>query len=521
MKNKHKSALPDIPEKEYNSLVELCFVQSHSQNEYRMITYLIDKLRALGLSYYIDLIGNIIVTKGKAQTYPCIVSHMDTVHKLVNDYQIFYVNITSKHDKNIIIDRKLFAKNGDKPTGIGGDDKCGIFACLYFLEKLPAVKVVFFTREESGCVGSDNIDKSFFSDCRYIIQLDRRHSGDFIDKHFRGNTTSQAFRSECGHLKKQFGFKSTTGVITDSINLWVDGVGISCINLSAGYYEPHTDSEYIMIKELWNSIQLTRSIISTLKQKRYECLPEPVNYPTRTQIHKQCFLCKTWKSDIKGMESSKYNNQFVCFDCIHEQWKYKDYKKDTADNKPQLPTVAPLTKKATIYLRCSICNKFVNTKDGAVTSADSIYNGAFVCNECMGIQPTINNNMTKNKDLETTNSEKCSVCGNHYINPLLNGDYSSEYPYPWTCNNCINNSDNNTSSDTNHTSEYTSEHTSEYKVCDLCNKTVLESEGRDAEEHDCGFMCYECLRLYYGEEAKPGAKPIDEEKKAANDGQNT
>jgi hypothetical protein len=36
-----------------------------------------------------------------------------------------------------------------KPTGIGGDDKCGVYACLELLKELPNLKAAFFVSEET------------------------------------------------------------------------------------------------------------------------------------------------------------------------------------------------------------------------------------------------------------------------------------------------------------------------------------------------------------------------------------
>ena len=63
-----------IPKKLYDELINLLFVQSHFSNETRMVIYLIDQLRLLGLYYTIDHVGNILVTKssGNKTTYPCV-----------------------------------------------------------------------------------------------------------------------------------------------------------------------------------------------------------------------------------------------------------------------------------------------------------------------------------------------------------------------------------------------------------------------------------------------------------------
>ena len=163
-----KNTLEPMPDGIKKDFVNLLSVQSHSNNEKRMILYLTNWLCDNKLyetepdteGWYIDEVGNLVVTKGVAGTYnyPCIVAHLDTVHKVVKKYTIW-----SSFRNN---EKILYAKQGRdklaKNTGIGGDDKCGIFACLYFLKVLDNVKVVFFTQEESGCKGSRNIDHAFF-----------------------------------------------------------------------------------------------------------------------------------------------------------------------------------------------------------------------------------------------------------------------------------------------------------------------------------------------------------------------
>ena len=66
---------------------------------------------------------------------------------------------------------KAYNDNGN-PTGIGGDNKCGVFACLELLKELPNLKVAFFVSEETGCHGSRAADEKFFSNVGYCIQFD-------------------------------------------------------------------------------------------------------------------------------------------------------------------------------------------------------------------------------------------------------------------------------------------------------------------------------------------------------------
>ena len=319
----------------FNKLIETLEVQTNSENEKLMVLHLDKEIKKLKLKINIDAAGNVIVTKGKSNTYPCVVSHMDTVHNFVPNFGV-YRDIDNKD--------LLFALNDNDRVGIGGDDKCGVFACLYLLDVIPQIKVVFFSREEVGCQGSKNIDKKFFSDCRYIIQLDRKNNRDFIQTYYGKKTVSHEFSSEIGEIKKRYKYKNATGTVTDVMRLWNDKVGISCINLSCGYHQPHTNYEYISISNLWHSVKFTEDIVNTMQPKIYKSLPPPPvvvksSYNTYTgNIHKQsqCAKCKLWKKDFllydvggekwcweckktidSNKESKKNDNtiEFTCFNC--------------------------------------------------------------------------------------------------------------------------------------------------------------------------------------------------------------
>lgn len=299
----------------FNKLLDLLMVQTNSENEKLMVLHLDKELKRLKLTYQIDAAGNIIVVKGKAKTYPCVVSHMDTVHDFVPNFKIYH----DIKDEDI-----LFAMSNKRRVGIGGDDKCGVFASLYLLKVIPQIKIVFFSREEIGRKGSKTINKAFFADCRYLIQLDRKGKMDFIQTVYGRKTVSHEFSSEIGIIKKKYKYKNTTGTITDVMELWDDKVGVSCINLSCGYFLPHTNYENISINSLWHSIKFVENIINTMKPKRYISIPPPlvivktvVTFPEYNQCHK----CKEWKRD--ALLYPVFNKSISRFEKICYVCKYK------------------------------------------------------------------------------------------------------------------------------------------------------------------------------------------------------
>ncbi len=386
----------------FNKLLGLLKVQSNSENEKRMVLYLDKELRKLKLPYSIDAAGNLIVTKGKASTYPCVVSHMDTVHSIVDNFKVF----TDINDKDI-----LFAKNGKQTAGVGGDDKCGIFGCLYLLEVIPEIKVVFFSREERSCKGSKEINKKFFVDCRYLIQLDRRGSRDFIQTFWGKKTISHEFSSEIGIVKKKYKYKNTVGTITDVMSLWDNKVGISCINLSCGYYNPHTKNEYISIEDLWHSIQFTREIINTMQPKRYVSLPPKLTTmqttTNTTTTYNKCSKCGKWKEDFAlykiwnridhiyeqacwtcSMDTSKSTDReiavFACYECgiktdemkKGDTLKYRGNRRHLYCDKCSELFSTPRMKKGSL-VTCEICEDII-----LENHYRTVIEGVLVCGVC-------------------------------------------------------------------------------------------------------------------------------------------
>ena len=181
--------------------------------------------------------GNFILVHGQAPVM--LVAHLDTVHEEpVRD-------ICLSSDGNIIM----------SPQGIGGDDRCGVFA-LVKVYKYAKVKpwLLFTCEEEVGGIGAEyfclahkqkQLPKNLDT-LKLIIEIDRRGSND-------------AVFYQCSNLDFEKyitdkGFKTAQGSFSD-ISLIASELGIAAVNLSSGYYSPHTLHEYIIRSELECAIE--------------------------------------------------------------------------------------------------------------------------------------------------------------------------------------------------------------------------------------------------------------------------
>lgn len=199
-----------------------------------------------------DRKGNLYMIKGSAETYPCIVAHLDQVQK---NHSNDFIPIETKE---LIFG---YSPKHRRPEGLGADDKNGIWIALRCLEKYDALKVAFFVEEEIGCRGSIEADMDFFMDCRFVIQPDRRGCKDLISSIGWTGLCSAEFLKSVGYEK--FGYQETDGMMTDVLPLKERGLAVSCINLSCGYYEPHTDREFTVKEDLINCLHWVEHIIET------------------------------------------------------------------------------------------------------------------------------------------------------------------------------------------------------------------------------------------------------------------
>ena len=146
-------------------LKEVLSIPTKTYEEDLMIDFLVDWMKQNRIPFSVDEYGNVYATKQTGDVdehfiFPCVVAHTDTVHNIdtINIREEVLLNEQNELKPSL----KAYNDNGN-PTGIGGDNKCGVFACLQLLKELPFLKAAFFVSEETGCHGSKNADRNFFS----------------------------------------------------------------------------------------------------------------------------------------------------------------------------------------------------------------------------------------------------------------------------------------------------------------------------------------------------------------------
>lgn len=272
-------------------LKNLYSIHAKSGQEQKITRFIIQYLnRFKDVSCEVDEVGNLYIIKGDSETYPCIVAHLDQVQSThAKDFK-------AVQTEDIIFG---YSPNKREYQGLGADDKNGIWIALKCLEKSPVMKCAFFVSEEVGCIGSSKCDMSFFSDVRFVVQPDRKGGSDLINSISGMDIASKDFLNDIDY--EDFGYKTTVGLMTDVLELSERGVGVSCINLSCGYYNPHTDEEFTCISDLLNALNLVLHIV-------HKC--------TKVYYHKVEYDGSRWSHYGLNRGSYSYKNYYSAYnDC--------------------------------------------------------------------------------------------------------------------------------------------------------------------------------------------------------------
>lgn len=235
-------------------LINLYYVSSPSGKEKRMRKHIKQWLKdnVPDAQTCADKSG-IYVTKGSGESYPCVVAHIDEVHReRNNDYRVLKF-------EDYIFGYNMASKS---QYGIGADDKNGIWIAMQCLLKYDVVKVALFVGEEVGCVGSGQANMKFFDDVRFVVQCDRRGGSDFITSAGGWQLCDDSFTSQFDMAR--FGYKPASGMMTDVMELKARGLKVAACNLSCGYYNPHTSEETTVFSELCNCRDLVFHIIDNV-----------------------------------------------------------------------------------------------------------------------------------------------------------------------------------------------------------------------------------------------------------------
>lgn len=189
-----------------------------------------------------------ILVRGEAPVM--LLAHLDTVHKEPVKH------ICRSDNGNILM----------SPQGIGGDDRCGVYALTAVYEQAKVKPWLLFTcDEEIGGVGAEAFcgkhkagkTPKELDGLKLLIELDRKGRNDAVyydcdNPEFEAYITSKGFETEWGSFS--------------DISYVAPELGVAAVNLSSGYYNAHTQHEYINRKHLNATVRKVLEIVADASQ---------------------------------------------------------------------------------------------------------------------------------------------------------------------------------------------------------------------------------------------------------------
>jgi tripeptide aminopeptidase len=253
-------------------LKQILAVPTFFREEHTLLRFLVQYLKTVDYTvhYTIDDYGNLYITKGVAEIYPCVCAHTDSVQPH-RDIQIHEVTLKNK--------LRLIGKhaNNNNQCGIGADDKAGVFVCMELLRIMPAIKVALFAGEEFGCIGSYNSDPEFFKNVGYVIEFDCPGGCDVT--HYCNGVQlfdeQGIFYAVVKPILAEIMGKEPKLWRHPYTDVWPLKCAhpVSCINLATGYHKYHTSYEYVVVDEVFNAIEMGKRCIEALGNSVYTFAP--------------------------------------------------------------------------------------------------------------------------------------------------------------------------------------------------------------------------------------------------------
>jgi hypothetical protein len=217
--------------------------------------------------------GNVYINFSKeTKGTPIMVAHTDNV-------------LRGERKPVLTLDgKRIFGGNG---VGIGFDDKTGIICAIEIWKRMhkKGMRIIFTADEEIGGVGARHVPETKLEDAAYIIEMDRRGGNDVIDVSGATRLASDEFVK----IWEDLGFKTATGTFTD-LNEFKDvAPKVNMVNISCGYYKPHTNDEYLEIAEFEHNVDRIFEMISTHPDVIVDDTPEEPKKYDRYGTYSGCY----------------------------------------------------------------------------------------------------------------------------------------------------------------------------------------------------------------------------------------
>lgn len=228
-----------------------------------MVEFLVEHVRQRGKQRCGEIVtdewNNVFIRKGGPGVVPCVAAHIDSVQPLRPVEIVEQAGVLVGFDEH------------RQRTGIGGDDKAGVFVCLELLERFDNIAVALFAAEEIGCMGAKHAPAAWFENVGFVVEFDCPGRG-------LVSYTSSGERLFANH--GQFIQIAAPVLQAHGLSRWqqhpfTDVMALrrrfdfSCLNLSCGYHHWHRPDEHVVVAEVEAAVNAGEALIAALGNRAY------------------------------------------------------------------------------------------------------------------------------------------------------------------------------------------------------------------------------------------------------------
>ena len=239
----------------------------------------------------------------------CLVAHLDTVNE--------------NPPKEIFYDQEQRVMWS--PDLLGADDRAGVYAIISILSDGYRPHIIFTTDEERGCAGANTLvtqePNCPLEKIKAIFQLDRRGSDDCVFYDCDNHDFVKYIES--------FGFVEAYGTFSD-ISVIAPEWEVAAVNLSVGYYNEHTNHEYLRLDELETTIERVEQMLAVAdNMPTFSYIPAKSTLninPYNFYSSDNCIFCgrpikSGWGYEVSGSDKDGSYHFLMCEECHKAYYK--------------------------------------------------------------------------------------------------------------------------------------------------------------------------------------------------------
>lgn len=234
-------------------LKKMYTIHAPSSKEGRLGKYIVALLRSMEIPHTVGSKGEIYNIKAGL---PLLCAHTDQVQRMPCTHTI--------QNKNFV-----YGMGGHIQSGLGADDKNGVWILLNLIKKYKdKISFIFSTMEEVGGMTDGfmhSLGREITDTIPYALIFDRKGSSDIIG--LDNEYCMKDLNDDIAKYGCLFDYAPAIGVWSDCDHI---STYVPCVNLSCGYYAPHSDHEYTNVNELINALDFGAYLLGNLNSTPYD-----------------------------------------------------------------------------------------------------------------------------------------------------------------------------------------------------------------------------------------------------------